>query len=165
MSTSVSNEPSLSRSFRTTIVSTRVASLQPNPGSPPALQHSQGTPSAVQSAGSGPHTPGEPLPVGKVGEAYTLEEAYQHARTIGLIQIARMKEALGDLDRVKRIVKVLGMVNAVPEFGDQPKVINGFSDLMVELYGDAGRHARSAVGKISLPFGMAVEIEAIFEVD
>ncbi len=115
-------------------------------------------------AGSGPHTPGEPLPVGKVGEAFTLEEAYQHARTIGIIQISRMKDALGDLDRVNRIVKVLGMVNGVPDFGEHPKVINGFSDLMVEVFGDKGQHARSAVGMGSLPFGIPVEVEAIVEV-
>ena len=115
-------------------------------------------------AGSGPHTPGQELPKGRVGAEVTLEEAYQHARTIGIIQIARMKDALGDLDRVKRVVKVLGMVNAVPEFGDQPKVINGFSDLMVEVFGDKGQHARSAVGMGSLPFNIPVEVEAIVEV-
>ncbi|MCZ6748933.1 MAG: RidA family protein, partial [SAR324 cluster bacterium] len=93
-----------------------------------------------------------------------VEEAYQHARSIGLVQIARLKEALGNLDKVNRIVKVLGMVNGVPDFGEQPQVINGFSDLMVEVFGDKGRHARSAVGMGSLPFGITVEIEAIVEV-
>ncbi len=101
---------------------------------------------------------------GKVGGVVSVEDAYQHARSIGLVQIAVMKDALGDLERVNRIVKVLGMVNGAPEFGDQPKVINGFSDLMVEVFGDKGRHARSAVGMGSLPNGITVEIEVIVEV-
>jgi enamine deaminase RidA (YjgF/YER057c/UK114 family) len=79
--------------------------------------------------------------------------------------LASAKEALGDLDRVKRVVKVLGMVNSPPDFGQQPQVINGASDLLVDLYGDGGRHARSAVGVGSLPGGIAVEIEMIFEVE
>ena len=103
-------------------------------------------------------------PSGKVGRDYTAEEAYQHARTVGLDLIAVMKSELGSLDRVKRIVKVLGMVNAVPEFEDQPKVINGCSDLFVEVFGEAGKHARSAVGMGSLPMGIPVEIECIVEV-
>ncbi len=98
---------------------------------------------------------------GKVGEAFTLEQAYQHARTVGLGLIAAMKQELGDLDRVKGIMKVLGMVNAVPTFTDHPKVINGCSDLLVEVFGDAGRHARSAVGMGSLPNQIPVEIELI----
>ena len=101
---------------------------------------------------------------GKVGGVISVDDAYQHAHTIGVVQISVMKQALGDLERVNRIVKVLGMVNTVPEFGDQPKVINGFSDLMVEVFGDKGRHARSAVGMGSLPFGIPVEVEAIVEV-
>jgi enamine deaminase RidA (YjgF/YER057c/UK114 family) len=115
-------------------------------------------------SGAGPRTADGRAPSGKVGSEVSVEEAYQHARNIGLIQIAKLKEALGDLDRVTRIVKVLGMVNAVPEFGEHPKVINGFSDLMVEVFGDKGRHSRSAVGMGSLPFGIPVEIEAIVEV-
>ncbi len=115
-------------------------------------------------SGAGPRGDDGAIPSGKVGADVSVEEAYQHARGIGLIQIARLKEALGDLDRVTRIVKVLGMVNAVPDFGQQPKVINGFSDLMVEVFGDKGRHARSAVGMGSLPFGIPVEIEAVVEV-
>jgi enamine deaminase RidA (YjgF/YER057c/UK114 family) len=103
-------------------------------------------------------------PAGKVGRDYTAEEAYQHARTVGLDLIAVMRSELGSLDRVKRIVKVLGMVNAVPEFTDHPKVINGCSDLFVEIFGDAGRHARSAVGMGSLPMAIPVEIECIVEV-
>jgi enamine deaminase RidA (YjgF/YER057c/UK114 family) len=98
---------------------------------------------------------------GKVGDTFTLEQAYQHARTVGLGLIAVMKQELGDLDRVKGILKVLGMVNAVPTFGDHPKVINGCSDLLVEVFGDTGRHARSAVGMGSLPSQIPVEIELI----
>jgi enamine deaminase RidA (YjgF/YER057c/UK114 family) len=102
---------------------------------------------------------------GKVGEKFTVEQGYQHARDIGIQLIAVMKLELGDLDRVKGIMKVLGMVNAVPGFGDQPKVINGCSDLFVEVFGDAGRHARSAVGMGSLPSQIPVEIEAIVLVE
>ena len=116
-------------------------------------------------AGKGPGLPGKPLPVGKVGRDFTIEQAYGHARETGLSLIAVMKAELGDLDRVKRIVKMLGMVNAVPEFGNQPEVINGCSDLFVEVFGDRGRHARSAVGMGSLPRGIPVEIEVIVEVE
>ena len=116
-------------------------------------------------AGKGPGLPGRPLPTGKVGRDLTVEQAYQHARDTGLKLIAVMKAELGDLDRVKRIVKVLGMVNATPEFGQQPEVINGCSDLFVEVFGDRGRHARSAVGMGSLPRGIPVEIEVIVEVN
>ena len=98
---------------------------------------------------------------GKVGDTITVEQAYQHARIVGLSLIAVMKQELGDLDKVKGIIKVLGMVNASPSFGDHPKVINGCSDLMVEVFGDAGRHARSAVGMGSLPGQIPVEIELI----
>lgn len=101
---------------------------------------------------------------GKVGDDMSWEEAKTHARSTGLNLIAVMKDELGDLDRVKRIVKVLGMVNCTPDFGDQPKVINGCSDLFVEVFGDRGRHARSAVGMAGLPNGIPVEIECIIEV-
>ena len=116
-------------------------------------------------AGKGPGLPGQPMPSGKVGRDFTIEEAYKHARQTGLNLIAVMKAELGDLDRVKRIVKVLGMVNALPEFGHQPEVINGCSDLFVEVFGDRGKHARSAVGMGSLPRGIPVEIEVIVEVE
>jgi enamine deaminase RidA (YjgF/YER057c/UK114 family) len=101
---------------------------------------------------------------GIVGKDLTVEQAYGHARTVGLNLMAVMKDELGSLDRVKRIVKVLGMVNAAPGFGDQPKVINGCSDLFVEVFGERGRHARSAVGMGSLPNNIPVEIEVIVEV-
>ena len=101
---------------------------------------------------------------GKVGGGISVEDAYRHARETGLILVAVMRQELGSLDRVNRIVKVLGMVNAVPEFGQQPKVVNGCSDLFVEVFGEKGRHARSAVGMGSLPGGIPVEIEVIVEV-
>ena len=116
-------------------------------------------------AGKGPGLPGKPLPTGKVGRDFTIEQGYGFARETGLSLIAVMKAELGDLDRVRRIVKVLGMVNATPEFGNQPEVINGCSDLFVEVFGDRGRHARSAVGMGSLPRGIPVEIEVIVEVN
>jgi len=104
-------------------------------------------------------------PSGKVGREYTAEQAYQHARTVGLDLLAVMRAELGSLDRVKRVVKLLGMVNAVPDFTDHPKVINGCSDLLVEVLGERGRHARSAVGMGSLPMGIPVEIEAVVEAE
>ena len=103
-------------------------------------------------------------PPGIVGKDFTVEQAYQHARSTGLALIAVMRHELGSLDRVRRIVKVLGMVNAVPGFGDQPKVINGCSDLFVAVLGERGRHARSAVGMGSLPAQIPVEIEAVMRV-
>ena len=101
---------------------------------------------------------------GIVGKDISVEQAYGHARTVGLNLMAVMRNELGSLDRVKRIVKVLGMVNAGPGFGEQPKVINGCSDLFVEVFGERGRHARSAVGMGSLPNNIPVEIEVIVEV-
>jgi len=117
-------------------------------------------------AGKGPR-PGKDgqRPKGKVGREFTVEQGYQHARSVGLDLIAVMRAELGSLDKVKRIVKVLGMVNAVPEFEDQPKVINGCSDLFVQVFGERGKHARSAVGMGSLPMGIPVEIECIVEVE
>lgn len=102
--------------------------------------------------------------VPKVGREISADEARQHARAVGLQLIATMQAALGDLSRVLRVVKVLGMVNATPDFTQHTEVINGCSDLLVEVFGDAGRHARSAVGVGSLPRGFAVEIEAIVSV-
>ena len=103
---------------------------------------------------------------GKVGKDFSVEEAQKAARLCALNVIAQLKEACsGDLDRVKRIVKLVGFVNAVPEFTDHPKVVNGASDVMVEVFGDKGKHARSAVGSGSLPVNVAVEVEAIAEVE
>ena len=115
-------------------------------------------------SGQGPRRPDGGLVTGKVGRDVTIEQAYEAARLTGLQLLAVAKSALGELSRVEAVVKLFGMVNAVPEFGDQPKVINGCSDLLVEVFGDAGRHARSAVGMGSLPHGMSVEIEAVFMV-
>ena len=103
---------------------------------------------------------------GKVGDSISLEDAITSARLTAINIIAHLRDACGgDLDRVKRIVKLLGFVNCTPAFGDQPKVINGASDLMVEVFGDKGRHARSAVGAPALPFGLSVEVEAIAEIE
>lgn len=100
---------------------------------------------------------------GKLGADLTLEDGYAAAQSVGLQILATVKDALGSLDRVRRTVKVLGMVNSDPLFGDHPKVINGCSDLLVNVLGDAGKHTRSAVGFVSLPNQIAVEIEATFE--
>ncbi|MBV8575114.1 MAG: RidA family protein [Acetobacteraceae bacterium] len=104
-------------------------------------------------------------PRGKLGAGMAVEEGYRHARGVGLMLIAAMKDALdGELDRVEGIVKVFGMVNAAPDFEDHPRVVNGCSDLFVEVFGETGRHARSAVGMSSLPGGIPVEIKAIVAV-
>lgn len=108
--------------------------------------------------------PGNAAPKGKLGADLTVEQGAAVAREVGLQIIATIKDALGDLDRVTRVVKVLGMVNCTPDFADQPKVINGCSDLFVEVFGEAGRHTRSAVGMGALPGGIAVEIECMVEV-
>ena len=103
---------------------------------------------------------------GKVGDTLSVEEAIASARLTAINVIAHLRDACGgDLDRVKRIVKLLGFVNCTPTFGDQPKVINGASDLMVEVFGDKGRHARSALGAPALPFNLSVEVEAIAEIE
>ena len=102
---------------------------------------------------------------GKVGEDLTIEQGYDAARITAINQLSVLKAELGDLNKVNRVVKVLGMVNCSPDFKDQPKVINGFSDLMVEVFGDRGKHARAAVGMAALPGNIAVEIEMIVEVE
>ena len=110
--------------------------------------------------------PDPSTPRGKVGKDLSLEQGYQAARSTGLNLLATTRATLGSLDKVKRIVKVLGMVNSAPGFTDQPKVINGFSDLMVEVFGEAiGKHARSAVGMAELPLNIPDEIEMILEVE
>lgn len=115
-------------------------------------------------AGKGPYQPDGRPHTGIVGQDVDVEAAYHHARLTGLHLIATLRAELGDLDRVVRIVKVLGMVNAVPGFTQQPEIINGCSDLFVEVFGERGRHARSAIGVGSLPRNITVEIEAIVEV-
>jgi len=101
---------------------------------------------------------------GKVGKDLSIEEGYEAARLVALNCLASAKSVIGDLDRITRVVKILGMVHCTEDFEEHPKVINGASDLLVHLFGDSGRHARSALGMQTLPFGVAVEIEMIFEV-
>lgn len=115
-------------------------------------------------SGCGPRLPDDTSVTGKVGQDMDVEEAYEAARLTGLNMLANIRAQLGSLDKVKRVVKVLGMVNAVPEFKQQPKVINGFSDLFRDVFGEAGLGARSAVGMGSLPFQIPVEVEMILEV-
>ena len=134
----------------------------PEPASPVAtyVRYVQ-TGNLLYISGTGPDMS---LPRGKVGAELTVEQGIEAARSVGLSLIATIKQALGDLDRVVRMVKLLGMVNSAPDFAEQPKVINGCSDLLVEVFGEAGRHARSAVGMGALPSGISVEIELIVEV-
>jgi len=117
----------------------------------------------IYLSGQGPRKPDGSLHLGKVGRDVTVEQAYEHAKLVGLGLLAAAKMAAGSLDKIE-VLKLLGMVNAVPEFTDQPKVINGCSDLLVAVLGERGRHARSAVGLGSLPNGMTVEIEAVMRV-
>ena len=117
----------------------------------------------IYLSGQGPRKADGSVYVGKVGRDYTWEEAYQHARIVGLQLLAAAKAAADDLGKVE-VLKLLGMVNGVPEFGDHPKVINGCSDLLVDVLGERGRHARSAVGMGSLPNNMSVEIEGVMRI-
>ncbi|MEQ9592992.1 MAG: RidA family protein [Cyclobacteriaceae bacterium] len=114
-------------------------------------------------AGKGPKRADGTEITGKLGAGVTIEEGYEGARLTAINQLAVLKDMVGNLNRVKRIVKVLGFVNSDPEFIDQPKVINGFSDLMVEVFGENGKHARAAIGVATLPRGQAVEIELVVE--
>jgi enamine deaminase RidA (YjgF/YER057c/UK114 family) len=116
-------------------------------------------------AGKGPRRADGSEMTGKVGVDFSIEEGYEASRLAAINQLAVMKGMLGDLSRVKRIVKVLGMVNCLPDFIQQPAVINGFSDLMVAVFGERGVHARAAVGVISLPRAQAVEIELVVEIE
>src|SRR5262245_23348686 len=117
----------------------------------------------IYVSGQGPVKPDGTYYIGKVGRNFTWEEAYEHAKLIGLGLLAVANAAAGSLSRVETL-KLLGMVNATPEFADTPKVINGCSDLLVEVLGERGRHARSAVGMATLPGGMSVEIEAVMRI-
>ena len=116
-------------------------------------------------AGKGPQKADNTYITGKVGKDLTIEQGYEAARLTAIAHLAVLKNELGSLNKVKRIVKVLGMVNCTEDFKDQPKVINGYSDMMVEIFGEKGKHARSAVGMVALPFNMAVEVEVIVEVE
>lgn len=115
-------------------------------------------------AGQVPRNADGAMITGKVGSDTGVEDAYEAARNCGLFALAVVKAALGDLDNVVRVVRVMGLVNATPDYAQQPQVINGFSDLMVAVFGEAGRHARVAYGAGSLPGGAAVEVESLFEV-
>lgn len=115
-------------------------------------------------AGQGCREPGGPLLGGKVGSTISVEEAYRRARLCGLMLLTAAREALGSLDKVDGVVKIVGMVNAEPSFVDHPQVINGCSDLFVDVFGEAGRHPRSAFGVASLVKDATVEIDAIFQV-
>jgi enamine deaminase RidA (YjgF/YER057c/UK114 family) len=116
-------------------------------------------------SGHGPSKPDGGLVQGKVGQSITLEEGKEAARLTGIALLSSLKAEIQDLSKVKRIVKVLGMVNATPDFTQHPMVINGFSDFMIAVFGEKGKHARSAIGVASLPSNMAVEIEMIVEIE
>ena len=116
-------------------------------------------------SGHGPYDDGKTKLSGKLGKELSIEEGYQVARNVALNCLASVKGTLGGLNKIRRVVKLLGMVNCTEEFKDPPKVINGASDLLVEIFGDPGRHARSAVGMQALPNGIPVEIEMILEVE
>jgi len=115
-------------------------------------------------AGKGPRTNEGKLITGKIGHDLTQEQGYEAARLVAQAQLAILQDHLGDLNKVKQILKVTGMVNATPDFENQPEVINGFSDLMVEVFGEKGKHARAAVGMGSLPRNICVEIDMIVEI-
>jgi enamine deaminase RidA (YjgF/YER057c/UK114 family) len=139
------------------------------PEPPPAVANYVG---AVRSgnllfvAGHGPFEEGKPTFVGKLGRELDVAEGRRSAQLVALNMLATIKAELGDLDRVTRVVKLLVLVNSMPDFGDQPQVANGASDLLVDIFGEKrGRHARSAVGMGALPFGISVEIEGVFEVE
>ncbi len=119
----------------------------------------------VYLSGKGPLKPDGTYIEGKVGDDLTIEEGYEAGRLTAIQSLASLKAELGNLNKVKRVIKVLGMVNCAPDFRDQPKVVNGYSDLMVEVFGDRGKHARSAVGMGSLPSNIAIEVEVIVEVE
>ena len=114
-------------------------------------------------SGCGPRRADGSYVVGKLGADLDVAQGYEAARVAGLAMLARIRQLIGSLDRVARIVKALGMVNAAPDFTEQPKVIDGFSDLMVDVFGESGRGARAAVGMVTLSGGMAVEIEMVVE--
>ena len=116
-------------------------------------------------SGHGPKDEAGALITGKIGADLTAEQGYQAARRIAIGLLGSLKAVIGDLDKVSKIVKLLGLVNCTPEFGDQPKVINGASDFLVEVFDDKGKHARSAIGTNALPSNIAVEIEMIVEVE
>lgn len=137
-----------------------------DPGPPVAnFVHSVRSGNLVFLAGQGPRRADGTWVQGKVGRNMSIEEGYAAARLTAVNLLSSLKAQIGDLNRVKQVVKVHGMVNSDESFTDQPKVMNGCSDLLVEVFGDRGRHARAAVGMAALPFGIPVEIEMIVEVE
>lgn len=116
-------------------------------------------------AGKGPSDPGGKWITGKLGADLSVEQGYEAAKIIAMAHVAVLKSELGDLSKVKRIVKVNGMINSAPEFAEHSKVMNGYSDMMVAIFGEKGKHARSSVGMCSLPFNIAVEVEIVVEVE
>jgi enamine deaminase RidA (YjgF/YER057c/UK114 family) len=137
------------------------------PSPPPALAHYElavRTGSLLFLAGHAPLRDGEQMYVGKVGREWSEADGYDAARLTALNMLATLEQELGDLRRIRRIVKLFGMVNCTEQFTRVPDVMNGASDLFIEVFGDAGRHARSAVGMQQLHYGMAIEIEGVFEV-
>ena len=137
----------------------------PTPGAPIAnYVNAVQTGNLLFLAGKGPTGPDGKDIVGRLGKDMTVEQGYQAARSVAINHLAVLKTELGDLKRVKRIVKVLGMVNSDPAFTQQPAVVNGYSDLLVAVFGERGKHARSAVGMATLPNGIAVEVEIIVEI-
>jgi len=136
----------------------------PGPGGVANIVRCVRTGNLLYFSGTGPRYRDGNTPKGKIGKDFTLEQGYEFARQAALNLLSRLKEQIGDLDKVNRIVKLLCMINCTPEFSDQARVANGASDLLVRLYDDRGRHARSAVGMVSLPNQMPIEIEMIVEV-
>ncbi len=136
---------------------------EPKPYSGVPIEHYALVDKMLYLSGKGPITAEGERITGKLGVDMTIAEGKEAARRIAISQLEVIKSVTGDLNKVKRVVKVLGMVNSAPDFVDQPKVINGFSELMIEAFGDRGRHARSAVGMAALPSNIACEIEAIIE--
>ncbi len=162
-------DPTLHAQAEEPDVEAKIAALGielPEAGSPVAnYVNTVRTGNLVFTSGKGPKKPDGTYITGKLGADLTIEEGYEAARLTAIQQLAALKAELGDLNKVKRVVKVLGMVNSAPDFADQPKVVNGFSDLMVEVFGDKGKHARSAVGMGALPSNIAIEVEMIVEVE
>jgi enamine deaminase RidA (YjgF/YER057c/UK114 family) len=139
--------------------------LPDTPANPASLILSyRRTGNTVYLSGHGPQKDGKTLYIGKLGREYDVDEGREAARLTMINLLASLKKCIGDLDKVTQVVKLLGMVNSTEDFTGQPAVINGATQLLIDLYGDAGKHARSAVGMAQLPGGMAVEIEMIVEV-
>ncbi len=136
------------------------------PDIPPGLNFELATQqeNLIYLSGNGPLKANGEIIAGKVGADLTIEQGYEAARLTAINHISILKAKIGDLNRVERVIKVLGMVNADPGFTDHPKVVNGYSDLLVEVFGERGKHARSAVGMASLPWNMACEVEMIVQI-